>query len=169
MKQISAKILLILWIPFVLFIDYLTPLGVADGILYLPGVVYAMFFHSKKLVCIYAIACTAGVVGGIFLSSDAEVTWHIIMINRIYSVLAIWLVTFFVITRLSQSQTVEKLSDMITMSAWNKQVNYNGKWVSIEEYLKKALNISVSHGIDPESAAQLMRDVDSLTSKEKKV
>ena len=159
-KQIFSYSILITWIPVVLFIDYLTPLGIADGILYLPGIVYAMVFRNKKIIIIYAAACTAAVAGGIFLSPDAGVRWQIFMLNRIYAAFGIWLISFFVYARISQKEAIEKLGRMITMSAWNKQVNYNGQWLPVEEYLKKEFNITVSHGIDPESASKILRDIE---------
>ena len=160
MKRIISYSPLFIWIAIVLFIDDLTPLGVADGMLYIPGVVYTIVFRDKKLTIIYSLVCTAAVVGGVFMSPDAGVRWQIFMINRIYAVTVIWLIAFFVVMQIKQKRKIDNLGRMITMSAWNKQVNYKGQWVSVEEYLKKDLGITVSHGIDPESASKIMRDLE---------
>ena len=36
---------------------------------------------------------------------------------------------------------------VLTVCAWTKRVHYAGAWITIEEYLHRAHNITVSHGI----------------------
>jgi hypothetical protein len=160
MKLIISYIALALWIPLVLFIDYLTPLGIADGILYIPGIVFSAVFRKKIFIIIYAVLCTIATLAGIFFSPDTGIPVSIYSINRIYAIAVIWLVAIYNLIRIVQAEKIEKLGRMIIMSAWNKQVKYNDEWISVEDYLKRDLGINVSHSIDPESAAKMIRDMD---------
>ncbi len=152
--------ILALWIPFILFVDYLTPLGIADGMLYLPGVVFAAVLNDKKKIIIYTAVCSLATAAGAFISPDTGVSVYIYGVNRVFAILVIWLVTAFNIIRILQKEKIEKLGHMIIMSAWNKQVKYNDSWISVEDYLKKEFNIMVSHSIDPESAEKMLRDME---------
>ncbi len=160
MKRILSYFILALWIPFILFVDYLTPLGIADGMLYLIGVVYAAVLNDKKKIIIYSAVCSLATAAGVFISPDTGVTVLIYGANRVFAILAIWLITAFIIIRMKQKEKIEKLGRMIIMSAWNKQVKYNDTWISVEDYLKKEFNIIVSHSIDPESAEKMLRDLE---------
>jgi hypothetical protein len=160
MKKIISYIVLALWIPLVMFIDYLTPLGVADGILYIPGLVFSAVLGEKPVIIGYALLCTLATISGIFFSPDEGVSVYIYGINRIYAIAVIWLIALFNIIRLIQKDKIEKLGRMIIMSAWNKQVKYKDEWISVEDYMRRELGISVSHSIDPESAAKMLKDLD---------
>jgi CHASE3 domain sensor protein len=42
---------------------------------------------------------------------------------------------------------IKKLHSIITICAWSKQVQYQGKWVSLEEYMISRFGIRITHGI----------------------
>lgn len=51
---------------------------------------------------------------------------------------------------------IAKLSQaMVKICAWTKQVEIDGKWVPIEEYLSKYLGLSLTHGISQEGVEKL--------------
>jgi CHASE3 domain sensor protein len=45
---------------------------------------------------------------------------------------------------------IGKLYSLITMCAWSKRVQYEDKWVPLEEYMRKRFGIRISHGISQE-------------------
>lgn len=45
---------------------------------------------------------------------------------------------------------IGKLYSLITMCAWSKRVQYQDKWVPLEEYMRKRFGIRISHGISQE-------------------
>lgn len=45
---------------------------------------------------------------------------------------------------------IRKLHSLITMCAWSRRVQYQDKWVPLEEYLRKRFGIRISHGISQE-------------------
>lgn len=40
--------------------------------------------------------------------------------------------------------------NVLTLCAWTKRVHYRGAWITIEEYLRDAHGVTVSHGICPQ-------------------
>ena len=45
---------------------------------------------------------------------------------------------------------IGKLHSLITMCAWSKRVQYQDKWVPLEEYMNKRFGLRISHGISKE-------------------
>ena len=45
---------------------------------------------------------------------------------------------------------INKLHSLITMCAWSKRVQYQDKWVPLEEYMNKRFGLRISHGISRE-------------------
>ncbi len=52
-------------------------------------------------------------------------------------------------------EQVRRLEDFITMCAWTRQVKMDGRWVTVEEFLRERLGVTVSHGISDEALGQL--------------
>ena len=53
------------------------------------------------------------------------------------------LVIFYLLHRLSG------LQPLVRMCAWSRTIEYQGQWISFEEYLQRRFDISTSHGIAP--------------------
>lgn len=45
---------------------------------------------------------------------------------------------------------IGKLHSLITMCAWSRRVEYEGKWIPLEEYMRKRFGVRISHGISQE-------------------
>jgi CHASE3 domain sensor protein len=45
---------------------------------------------------------------------------------------------------------ISKLYSLITVCAWSKRVQYEDKWIPLEEYMRKRFGIRISHGISQE-------------------
>jgi hypothetical protein len=50
----------------------------------------------------------------------------------------------------------EKVEGFVTVCAWSRTIEYEGKWVSFEDYLQQRFGIRTSHGISPAEAAKLL-------------
>ena len=46
---------------------------------------------------------------------------------------------------------IQQLQSIITICAWTQRVNYNGRWMRMEEFLWERFRIKVSHGISEEA------------------
>lgn len=64
------------------------------------------------------------------------------------------LVTVFVVWRSSRART------LVTVCAWSKTIEYEGRWITFEEYLNKRFRIDTSHGLSPLEAEKFLRDME---------
>ena len=64
--------------------------------------------------------------------------------------LLLMLVALLVIAR-----GAEHYRNLVTLCAWSRSVEYEGQWVSFEEYLRRKFNISTTHGISPDALSQI--------------
>ena len=46
---------------------------------------------------------------------------------------------------------IRQLRSIITICAWTQKVNFNGKWMAMEEFLWRRFRVKVSHGISEEA------------------
>ncbi|MBE2215776.1 MAG: CHASE3 domain-containing protein [Opitutaceae bacterium] len=49
-----------------------------------------------------------------------------------------------------------RMSRIATVCAWSHTIEYEGRWMSFEQYLEARFGIKASHGISPEEAAKMM-------------
>lgn len=78
----------------IFLIDISTPLGVADGILYVLPVLASLWLKGSRLTIITGLASIALVLLGYFLSPPmvSQIMW-VVITNRSYSVFAVTIVT----------------------------------------------------------------------------
>jgi GAF domain-containing protein len=57
------------------------------------------------------------------------------------------------------AQRPKGLDELITVCAWSRKIQVNGRWVSFEEFLVDKLGVSITHGIDPEAAQNVYRNM----------
>jgi len=61
------------------------------------------------------------------------------------------------------TEAVRRLQDqMQVVCAWTKQIRVAGKWISIEEFLTRHLQLKLSHGMSPEALQKELADFDAL-------
>ena len=61
------------------------------------------------------------------------------------------LAIFFLLRRLEQMQ------EMIKICAWSKLIEYEGEWMSIEEYLTRRFKLQVTHGMSDVEAKKMLK------------
>ena len=54
----------------------------------------------------------------------------------------------------------EHYRNLVTLCAWTRSVEYEGEWISFEEYLRRKFNISSTHGISPDALSQIQVGLD---------
>jgi K+-sensing histidine kinase KdpD len=68
------------------------------------------------------------------------------------------------------TETIRELrGNMQVVCAWTKQIQVQGRWVSIEEFLTNHLNIQLTHGISPEAIRALVEETESYSGKNQAV
>jgi CHASE3 domain sensor protein len=64
--------------------------------------------------------------------------------------LAVMLISLLVLAR-----GAEHYRNLVTLCAWTRSVEYEGEWVSFEEYLRRKFDVSTTHGISPDALSQI--------------
>jgi CHASE3 domain sensor protein len=64
--------------------------------------------------------------------------------------LAVMLIALLVLAR-----GAEHYRNLVTLCAWTRSVEFEGEWISFEEYLRRRFDISTTHGIAPDALAQI--------------
>ena len=64
--------------------------------------------------------------------------------------LALMMIALLVIAR-----GAEHYRNLVTLCAWTRSVEYEGEWISFEEYLRRKFNVSATHGIAPDALSQI--------------
>jgi CHASE3 domain sensor protein len=59
------------------------------------------------------------------------------------------------IALLMLARGAEHYRNLVTLCAWTRSVEYDGEWISFEEYLRRKFNLSATHGISPEALSQI--------------
>ena len=54
----------------------------------------------------------------------------------------------------------EHYRNLVTLCAWTRSVEYEGEWISFEEYLRRKFDISSTHGISPDALSQIQVGLD---------
>ena len=61
------------------------------------------------------------------------------------------IVFFFLLRRL------ERMQEMITICSWSKLIEYEGEWLSVEQYLARRLHARVTHGISHGESYKMLK------------
>lgn len=69
--------------------------------------------------------------------------------------LALMFVALLVIAR-----GAEHYRNLVTLCAWTRSVEYEGEWISFEEYLRRKFNVSATHSISPDALSQIQLGLD---------
>lgn len=69
--------------------------------------------------------------------------------------LAVMMIALLVLAR-----GAEHYRNLVTLCAWTRSVEYDGEWISFEEYLRRKFNVSATHGISPDALSQIQLGLD---------
>ena len=69
--------------------------------------------------------------------------------------LAVMMIALLVIAR-----GAEHYRNLVTLCAWTRSVEYEGEWISFEEYLRRRFDLSATHGISPDALSQIQVALD---------
>ena len=77
--------------------------------------------------------------------------------------IAVFLFVAFLVGRTAQltSQLRERVAGLVKVCSWSHTIEYNGEWLSFEEYLKRRFNINTSHAISPGEAEKILTEIDA--------
>ncbi len=92
---------------FVLLIDWVSPLGVSDGVLYVALVLLGLLTGNRKYILLEATAGTVLCILGIFISPSGGELWKVLL-NRFLAIVAIWFTTMLCLLQQRTQQKLQK-------------------------------------------------------------
>jgi K+-sensing histidine kinase KdpD len=149
----------------ILLLDLVTGPYLLFPILFVIPVTLAAWFHSPRLA--YALAFLLP-LGRFFIAEfvDQPAPLPFIIANNLIRFAVLLFMAFLVSRTARQTKELEqRVKDLVTVCAWSRTVEYQGEWISFEEYLLRRFNINTSHGISPAEAKKLFGE---LTSNDRK-
>ena len=60
---------------------------------------------------------------------------------------------------------LERLRQIVTVCAWTGQVQFEGEWIRLEDYLKQRFGVAVSHGLSKEASAKMIQEIQQVKAR----
>lgn len=100
----------------ILFVDFITPLGVASGVPYIAVVLLSLKSPEKRFTIWVVFICSLFVVIGFFASPDGGEMWKVLA-NRGVALFAIWITALLVLRQRDQENALhqERLRNLQTI------------------------------------------------------
>ncbi len=92
---------------FILLLDWVSPLGISDGVLYVALVLLGLFAENRKYILAEALLGTLLCVAGVYISPQGGELWKVLL-NRFLAVLAIWITAFLCLLQLKTQLKLRK-------------------------------------------------------------
>lgn len=125
-------------------------------VLYVISVVLAGWFCEGKTAYLLAI----GLPFSRFLVREyVEPPYPLIFAVINYAIRGTVLSILAYLVERSARQTAElrqRVEGLVTMCAWSRTIEFEGKWLSFEDYLKRRFGLDTTHGISPEEARKAL-------------
>jgi hypothetical protein len=112
----------------------------------------------------YSLAVLLPLVRMLLLESgDTSALDVYVIINALVRVVVLVFMAYLVARTARQTRELrQRVSNYVTICAWSRTIEFNGEWISFEEYLKRRFNINTTHGISPDEARKLLGGQDQL-------
>ncbi len=154
--RIDVLIVSLLVAGAVFVLDLVTPRGVSVAALYVIPVIMSQRAASILYTVVIAVICAAFATIGIIVAPEIGVAPQVVLAD--YAIVLATLVATAVIGIIAtrRAAQVRSMSTLLTMCSWTKKVKVQGEWIPIEDYLRKHLGVTITHGMTEESARQFL-------------
>ncbi|MGI8783264.1 MAG: hypothetical protein ACR2L2_06395 [Acidobacteriota bacterium] len=134
----------------ILLLDLLTGPLLLFPVLFILPVTLAAWFYSTRWAYALAVLLPLGrFLIADFVDKPSPLT-HMAA-NAIIRIAVLTFMAFLVGRTARQTKELQaKVSGLVTMCAWSRTIEYEGEWISFEEYLKRRFDLNTSHGISPD-------------------
>jgi hypothetical protein len=139
----------------ILGLDLFTGRYLQFPILFVLPVALAAWYRNGRNAGIMAVLLP---VGRLSIAIYEEVGDPILYLagNCLIRILLLAFIAFLVgRTSRQNAELNRQLDNLVTVCAWSRTVEFEGEWISFEDYLKRKFNIHTSHGISPAEAEKL--------------
>jgi len=163
--------------------DFLIPLGIAIGVLYIVPVLATLWIAGRGITTGAAIAATGLISLKFVLASQSGIPWMVLS-NRAISVFVVWATALLVLQRKRNEQTLREQQDalrrandelerrvddavkklkilrgFLPICANCKNIrDEQGYWHAVEDYVTSRSEVNFSHGLCPVCLKQLYPD-----------
>ena len=140
----------------ILLLDLVTGPFLLFPILFVIPVTLSAWYCSARLA--YSLAFLLP-VGRLFIAAfvDTPSPFLFIMANCLIRIAVLVLLSFLVCRTTRQTRELEqRVNTLVNICAWSRTVEYQGEWISFEEYLLRRFHINTTHGISPAEAKKLL-------------
>jgi CHASE3 domain sensor protein len=83
--------------------------------------------------------------------------------NAWLSALAIVIGLGFIVVIFYLLRRMDRMQEMIKICAWSKLIEYEGEWLTIEQYLTKRHHAYITHGLAPNEAEKMLQIINETT------
>jgi hypothetical protein len=149
----------------ILLLDLLTGPHLLFPILFVLPVALSAWFCSARMAYTLAVLLPAGrLLIAVFIEQPFPLP-HVIL-NMLIRVGVLWFLAFLVVRNARLTKELQKrVADLVRMCAWTRTVEYEGEWITFEQYLKRRFNLDTTHGISPAAEAKVTAELDRLAPK----
>ncbi len=147
----------------ILLLDLFTGKYLLFPILFVIPVVLSAWYCGARLA--YALAILLP-VGRFFIAALYDLPSPLVFIaaNALVRIAVLVLIVYLVRKLVGQTRALEKrVDELAKICAWSRTIEYQGQWISFEEYLLRRFNIESTHGMSP---AEAQKQIDELMRQE---
>ncbi len=139
----------------ILLVDLLTGRFLLFPILFVIPVALSAWFCGARPAYALAFLLPLGrMLIAAFVDNPSPLPF--IIANGLVRVAVLALIAYLVSRTARQTRELQQRVDsLVTICAWSRTVEYEGEWISFEEYLLRRFHINTSHGISPEEAKKV--------------
>ncbi len=84
------------------------------------------------------------------------------LFDQTVSLILVGVTAIALITIIAVLLRLELLRQIVTVCAWTGRVQFEGEWISLEDYLQRRFGVSVSHGLSNEAATKMIQEIRQL-------
>lgn len=139
----------------ILLLDLATGPFLQFPILFVLPVLSAAWYRSFRFALVFSIVLP---IGRLIIAEyeDASAPVIYLAINCVIRIFVLTTMAYLTARTARQNRELNQQVDtLVTICAWSRMVEYQGGWISFEEYLRRRFNIRVSHGVSPEELKKL--------------
>lgn len=138
---LSKTLVTILLAAGIFILDTYTQLGVAGGVLYVALVLMGLFYKDRMAGLFLGVGSTLLVALGYFISPEGGEFWMVIL-NRSYSLIAIWVVSIGVIRQKKILEKLERYTDSLAASNKDLEKKVDERTRELAQALEHQIEVS---------------------------
>ena len=132
----------------------------APGSFVLPVSLSAWFSSTRWAYALAVLPPAGRLLIAVFVDMPSPSIYAVA--NALIRVGVLVFLAFLVGRTARQTKVLEdRVAGLVTVCAWSRTIDYEGEWISFEEYLKRRFNLDTSHGLSPDAAQKAFGDLEN--------